>query len=355
MYALPFPFVVCMSWFHNRHRPFHDGSIYTDSDDFSDVTADAFQFEACRPALLGHCYRMLGSTFDADDAVQETMIRAWRGYDRFDGRASLKSWLYRIATNVCLDELNKRSRRAHPIEEGSPAPGAPPLEALTQQSSSHWVEPIPDADIAATDAGPDEKASLRQSIRLAFVAALQKLPPKQRAALLMAEVLECPVVEVAETLDTSVASVNSALQRARSSLAKRSVDQPADLTPSQRRMLERYVAAFESYDVHSLVGLMKQEVTFCMPPYSLWMQGPKDVQTWMLGLGSGCRGSRLISTFASGWPAFAQYRPNPAGGHKPWALIVLELAADQIAGVNSFLDVDRLFPRFGLPLELAPQ
>ncbi|UWZ85294.1 sigma-70 family RNA polymerase sigma factor [Occallatibacter riparius] len=298
---------------------------------------------------------MLGSAFDADDAVQETMIRAWRAYDRFDGRCSLKSWLYRIATNVCLDELSRRGRRARPIEEGSPAPGAPPLDALTQQPDSYWIEPILDADIADTDAGPDEKASLRQSIRLAFVAALQKLPPKQRAALLMAEVLECPVAEVAETLDSSVASVNSALQRARSSLAKRSPDQPADLTPAQRTMVERYVAAFESYDVHGLVGLMKQEVTFCMPPYSLWLQGPLDVQTWMLGLGSGCRGSRLLPTFASGWPAFAQYRPNPAGGHTAWALIVLELAGDQIAAVNSFLDVNRLFPRFGFPVHLPPQ
>ena len=318
------------------------------------MTADIVQFEAYRPALLGHCYRMLGSTFDADDAVQETMIRAWRAYARFEGRASVKSWLYRIATNVCLDELNKRGRRARPIEEGMPSPGAPPMEALTQQPDSYWIEPILDAEVASADAGPHEKASLRQSIRLAFVAALQKLPPKQRAALLMAEVLDCPVAEVAETLDTTVASVNSALQRARSSLAKRSPDESAELSASQVKMLERYVAAFESYDAPSLVGLMKQEVTFCMPPYSLWLQGRLDVQTWMLGLGSACRGSRLVPTFASGWPAFAQYRPNPHGGHAAWALIVLELGGDQIAGVNSFLDVNRLFPRFGFPLQLPP-
>ena len=298
---------------------------------------------------------MLGSAFDADDAVQETMIRAWRAYDRFDGRSSLKSWLYRIATNVCIDELNRRGRRARPIEEGAPASGAPPMEALTQQPASYWIEPILDADIADADAGPDEKAALRQSVRLAFVAALQKLPPKQRAALLMAEVLDCPVAEVADTLETSVASVNSALQRARSSLSKRNVEEPAQLTPSQQKMLNRYVAAFESYDVHGLVGLMKQEVTFCMPPYSLWLQGPLDIETWMLGLGSGCRGSRMIPTFASGWPAFAQYRPDPHGGYKAWALIVLELAGDRIVGVNNFLDVDRLFPRFGFPLQLPPK
>lgn len=295
---------------------------------------------------------MLGSTFDADDAVQETMIRAWRAYDRFDGRASLKSWLYRIATNVCLDELKNRGRRTRPMDEGRPASGAPPVEALTQQPDAYWIEPILDAEISGTDAGPEEKASLRQNIRLAFVAALQKLPPKQRAALLMAEVLDCPVAEVAETLETSIASVNSALQRARNSLAKRNVEEPALLTPAQRSMLDRYVTAFESYDVHGLVSLMQQEVAFCMPPYSLWLQGPLDVQTWMLGLGSGCRGSRLVPTFASGWPAFAQYRPEPNGGHRAWALIVLELAGDQITGVNNFLDVERLFPRFGLRLLL---
>lgn len=316
------------------------------------MTADIVQFEIHRPALIGHCYRMLGSTFDADDAVQETMIRAWRAYERFDGRASVKSWLYRIATNVCLDELKNRGRRARPIEEGPPASGAPPMEALTQQPGTYWIEPILDDEISGTDAGPEEKASLRQSIRLAFIAALQKLPPKQRAALLMAEVLDCPVAEIAETLETSVASINSALQRARTSLAKRNTEEPALLTPSQQTMLDHYVTAFESYDVHGLVALMQHDVTFCMPPYSLWLQGPLEVQTWMLGLGSGCRGSRLVPTFASGWPAFAQYRPDPDGGHKAWALIVLELAGNQIAGVNSFLDVEKLFPRFDFPLQL---
>ncbi|HTJ30711.1 MAG TPA: sigma-70 family RNA polymerase sigma factor [Acidobacteriaceae bacterium] len=316
------------------------------------MIADVAQFEAYRPALLGHCYRMLGSAFDADDAVQETMIRAWNAYDRFDGRASLKSWLYRIATNVCLDELKSRGRRARPLEEGPPVSGEPPMEALTQQPGNYWIEPIADAEISSSGASPEENAALRQSIRLAFIAALQNLPPRQRAALLMAEVLDCPVAEVAETLDTSVASINSALQRARSSLAKRSDAEPASLTPSQQAMLERYVAAFESYDVGGLVSLMQQDVTFCMPPYSLWLQGPHDVQRWMLGLGSGCRGSRLVATSASGWPAFAQYRPNPDGGHKAWALIVLELAGDQIAGVNSFLDVEQLFPRFGFPLNM---
>ena len=316
------------------------------------MSNDATQFEPYRPALTGHCYRMLGSPFDADDAVQETMIRAWRAYAGFDGRASLKSWLYRIATNVCLDELKNRGRRARPMDEGSPASGSPSLEALTQQPDAYWIEPIGDADISDTSASPEEQVSLRQSIRLAFVAALQKLPPKQRAALLMAEVLDCPVAEIAETLETSTASINSALQRARSSLVKRQSEESTLLTKPQQVLLDRYVSAFESYDIRSLTALMHEDATFCMPPYSLWLQGPAEVTTWMLGMGLGCRGSRMVPTFACGWPAFAQYRPAADGRHKAWALIVLELAADQITGVNNFLDVERLFPRFGLPLEL---
>ena len=312
----------------------------------------AVDFEAHRPALTGHCYRMLGSAFDADDAVQETMIRAWRGLDQFDGRASLKTWLYRIATNVCLDELKERGRRARPIEEGSPSSGAPPIEALTERPSAYWIEPILDARVLPKEADPSELAMLRQSIRLAFVAALQNLTPKQRAVLLLMEVLECSAAEVAEFLETSVASVNSALQRARATIAQRNYQEPAELSEAQQGMLKRYVTAFETYDVEGLTALMRQDVTFCMPPYSLWLQGPADVRTWMLGLGSGCRGSRLVSTAACGWPAFAQYRPAPQGGHKAWALIVLELASDQIVGVNSFLDTEALFPRFDLPLAL---
>jgi RNA polymerase sigma-70 factor (ECF subfamily) len=296
---------------------------------------------------------MLGSAFDADDAVQETMIRAWRAYDRFDGRSSLKSWLYRIATNVCLDELRSRGRRALPIEEGPASSGAPSMDALAQLPGAYWIEPILDSAVCSSDTDPEQKASLRQSVRLAFIAALQKLPPKQRAALLMTEVLDCPVAEVAETLDTSVASVNSALQRARSTLAKRNEKEPANLTSPQEAMLNRYVTAFESYDMSSLMSLMQQDVSFCMPPYSLWLQGPDEIRTWMLGLGSGCRGSRLVRTAVSGWPAFAQYHPVPEGGYKAWALIVLELDGDRIAGITNFLEVEKLFPRFGLSLQLS--
>jgi RNA polymerase sigma-70 factor (ECF subfamily) len=296
---------------------------------------------------------MLGSAFDADDAAQETMIRAWRALDHFDGRSSIRTWLYRIATNVCLDELKDRGRRARPIEEGSPSSGSPPLEALSQRAGEYWIEPILDSKVIPTEVDPSERAMLRQSVRLAFVAALQNLAPKQRAVLLMMEVLGCSAAEVAETLETSIPSVNSALQRARAALAKRSPEEPADLSEEQRGMLSRYVAAFESYDVDGLTALMRRDATLCMPPYSLWLQGPDDIRTWMLGLGCGCRGSRLVPTAACGWPAFAQYRPNPDGGHKAWALIVLELAGERIAGTNSFLDTERLFPHFGFPLLLS--
>ena len=316
------------------------------------MAADFAHLEAHRPALTGHCYRMLGSVFDADDAVQETMIRAWRSLDRFDGQASLKTWLYRIATNVCLDELKARGRRALPIEAGAPSSGAPPAEALGQRPTGSWIEPILDAQVLPVDADPAARAMLRQSIRLAFIAALQKLPPRQRAALLLTEVLGCSVAEVSELLDTSVASVNSALQRARATLARRNEEQPAEVTESQAAMLQKYVAAFERYDVHELTSLMRDEVTFCMPPYSLWLRGPAEIHTWMLGLGCGCRGSRLVPTAACGWPAFAQYRPNPQGGHKAWALIVLELSEERIAGVYSFLDTEALFPKFDFPLFL---
>jgi RNA polymerase sigma-70 factor (ECF subfamily) len=313
---------------------------------------DLDQIEAQRTALTGHCYRMLGSAVDADDAVQETMIRAWKGLHQFDGRASLRTWLYRIATNVCLDEIAKRGRRSRPMEEGPPDhSGSPSPDKLIQRRRTHWIEPIADECAIATDADPSERAMMRQSIRLAFVAALQHLAPKQRAVLLLMEVLGWSAAEVAETLETSVASVNSALQRARGSLASRN-ESKAELSASQQGMLDRYVAAFERYDVDGLVSLLQNDATFCMPPYELWFQGPEAVRTWMLGMGSGCRGSRLVATAACGSPAFGQYRVNPEGGHKAWALIVLELSGDQIAGVNSFLDTETLFPRFNLPMEL---
>lgn len=292
---------------------------------------------------------MLGSFFDAEDATQEAMIRAWKGLDRFDGRASLKNWLYRIATNVCLDEIQDKGRRARPIEEGSPFSGMPTMEDLAPRPASAWIEPISDACALPADANPAERAILKQSIRLAFVSALQKLAPKQRAALLLMDVLGFSAVEAAETLETSVASVNSALQRARATMSDRS-PVAGEKSDAQREMVNRYVAAFEKYDVDALTALMRQDATVSMPPYSLWFQGHEPIRKWMLGMGCGCRGSRLVATEACGSPAFGQYRADPEGGHKAWALIVLELSDDGIVAMNSFLDVERLFPRFGLPI-----
>ncbi|HEX9986561.1 MAG TPA: sigma-70 family RNA polymerase sigma factor [Thermoanaerobaculia bacterium] len=314
---------------------------------------DVSELEAHRTALTGHCYRMLGSSADADDAVQETIVRAWRNLDRFEGRSSIRTWLYRIATNVCLDSLSDSSRRMRPFEEG-PASSVEHA-VLDSRERTHWLEPIPDAKVLPSDADPFELAALRQSIRLAFVAALQHLPPRQRAALLLTEVLGWSAAEVAECLDMTVAAVNSGLQRARATMAARgALASPEALNEDQTELLDRYVAAFQRYDVDGLVSLLREDATFSMPPYSLWLQGPESVRQWLVGPGAKCRGSRLLPVAASGSPAFAQYHPGPVEGTlEAWALIVLELAGDRIVGWNSFLDTETLFPMFGLPLRLT--
>ena len=315
------------------------------------MSVDVAQLETHRAALTGHCYRMLGSAFDAEDAVQETMVRAWRSLDRFEGRSSVKTWLYRIATNVCLDALSDGSRRARPIEEG--AVGSVE-DALETRPRTHWLEPIPDARVLPADADPYELTVLRQTIRLAFVAALQHLPARQRAALLLTEVLGWSAAEVAECLDTSVAAANSALQRARATLASRNaVDSREPLSDTEATLLDRYVEAFHRYDVDALVALLREDATLSMPPYTLWLQGRDTIRTWLLGRGIGCQGSRLLPTSANGLPAFGQYRPAPDGGHLPWSLTVLELSGGRIAAWNAFLDTEKLFPLFGLPPALS--
>lgn len=280
------------------------------------------------------------------------MVRAWKALDRFDGRASLKTWLHRIATNVCLDALAGRAKRERPVELG---PSGTVNDELLERPRRHWLEPAPDA-LVLPDGDPAERAMLRQSVRLAFVAALQHLPPKQRAALLLTEVLGWSAAEVAETLETTVAAVNSALQRARATLATRELGElpPVPLPGEQSALLERYVEAFERYDVDALAAMLRDDAVLSMPPYAFWLQGPDTIKTWLLGRGSGCRGSRLVPVMANGAPAFAQYRPGMDGGpHRAWALLVLELAGDRIASWTSFLDTETLFPCFGLPLELS--
>jgi RNA polymerase sigma-70 factor, ECF subfamily len=306
-----------------------------------------------RRELTGYCYRMLGSAFDADDAVQETMVRAWRGLADFEGRSALRSWLYRIATNVCLDQLSGRQRRATPMDlSGSPWQ---PVEAslAARRPGTAWVEPVLDRQVVAEDSDPAEQAVQRESIRLAFVSALQHLPPRQRAVLLLREVLRWRADEVAQLLDTTVASVNSALQRARATMAE--VGGEAETEPLDdvhRALLERYVDAFERYDVEGLVGLLHEDATQHMPPFAMWLRGRADIGTWMLGPGAKCRGSRVLPTLANGAPAFAQYRPRAGGGHEPWALHVLEVRAGRFAHISSFLDLDNdLFRRLGLPVE----
>jgi RNA polymerase sigma-70 factor (ECF subfamily) len=317
------------------------------------MQVDALQLEAHRAPLTGHCYRMLGSAFDAEDAVQETMVRAWQSLDRFEGRSSLRTWLYRIATNVCLDALTDRSRRARPMEEG---PHGSVEDRLETRERAHWLEPIPDARVLPADADPFELAALRQSIRLAFVSALQRLPPRQRAALLLSEVLGWSAAEVADCLGMSVAAVNSALQRARATVATRHDDRALEpLSDVQTTLLDRYVEAFHRYDVDALVALLREDATLSMPPYTLWLRGPDTIRTWLAGRGAGCRGSQLLPTRACGVPSFAQYKPSADGGHEAFALIVLELEGDRIAAWNSFLDTEKLFPLFGLPSRLPAQ
>jgi RNA polymerase sigma-70 factor, ECF subfamily len=324
-------------------------TVYPDTVPGSEVRAE--DLEEHRRALTGYCYRMLGSAFEADDAVQETMVRAWRGIDGFEGRSAVRSWLYRIATNVCLDMLRGRQRRARPMDLG-PSSTADSFRGATLPEHA-WVQPIPDARVLPEDGDPAELAASRETIRLAFVTALQHLPPRQRAVLILREVLRWRAREVAELLDTSVASVNSALQRARATLATRDVDAsraPA-VAPDQRALLARYVDAFERYDINSLVTLLHDDAVMSMPPYDFWLRGPVEISRWFLGEGIGCRGSRLVATAANGCAAFGSYRPDGRGGHAPFAIQVIEVSGDRIVGHHNFLDTD-LFAAFGLPAGL---
>ena len=311
------------------------------------------QLEEHRRELTAYCYRMLASPFEAEDAVQETFIRAWKGYERFEGRAALRSWLYKIATNVCLDMLSSRERRARPMDLG-PA-REPVAENLNTLPEVTWIQPVPDA-LVLPEGDPAEVAVARDTVRLAFVAALQHLPPRQRAVLLLCEVLRWQASEVAELLETSVASVNSALQRARATLATTDAGPEGPeprLGQEERELLARYVDAFEQYDMERLTSLIREDAIQSMPPFDLWLAGRDDIFRWWFGPGIGCRGSRVIPAgTANGSPAFGQYKPSPDGGYAPWALQVIELGADGISELTFFLETDTLFPLFGLPPRL---
>lgn len=312
--------------------------------------------ERHRTELTGYCYRMLGAAFEAEDAVQETLVRAWRSVDRFDaGRASLRSWLYKIATNVCIDMLNGRRRRARPMDLGpASAAGAtlgPPLP------DAMWIEPIPDGRVLPAGGDPAETAVARETIHLAFVAALQYLPPRQRAVLILREVLRWKAAEVADLLDTTVPSVNSALQRARSTVRDR---RPAPSEPfrpldeAQQRLLARYADAFERYDIDTLVSLLHEDATTSMPPFQWWLRGRAAIRSAFLGSDGTCANSRLVPVVANGSPAFGQYVPSDREAtYEPWALLVLEISGGLIVGTTTFLSAMRLFPQFGLPRNLS--
>lgn len=318
----------------------------------SHVAPSATELDAHRRELTAYCYRMLASASEAEDAVQETLVRAWRAGERFEGRSSVRSWLYRIATNVCLDMLRSRQRRARPMELG---PSRPPVESSLEPilADGSWVSPIADERVLPMEGDPAELAEARESIRLAFVTALQHLPPRQRAALILCDVLRWQASEAAELLATSVPAVNSALQRARATLA--SVDNQAravDVGPHDAQLLARYVDAFERYDIDQLVTLLRDDAIQSMPPFAMWLSGAQDIAAWMRGVGSVCRGSRLVPVAANGCPAFGQYHADPAGGHSAWALMLIETSGGRISEIHSFLDTEVVFPAFGLPAHL---
>lgn len=308
--------------------------------------------ENLRPELTAYCYRMLGSPFDAEDAVQDAFVRAWRSRDSFEGRAAMRSWLYRIATNVCLDLL-KSKQRVTPMDLG---PAREPIEAnLHVPAEVTWLEPIP-LTLIAPERDPADVAVANESIRLAFVAALQRLPARQRAVLILREVLDWQASEVAELLETTVQSVNSALQRARATLARTNAGEPGEartLSAADRALLDRYIGAFERYDVNELTALIKEDACQSMPPFDLWLEGRDDMMRWWFGPGILCKGSRVVpAPTANGMPTFGQYKPSEGGGYEPWALQVLDVSDGRIAEITFFLDTERLFPLFGLPLRL---
>jgi RNA polymerase sigma-70 factor (ECF subfamily) len=330
----------------------YDGCVPGSEAIVNEARAIELDLEAHRRELTGYCYRMLGSGADAEDAVQETMVRAWRAIDKLDAPGALRSWLYRIATNVCLDMLSGAQRRAQPIDLGPASTAESALPAKLGEEI--WVQPVPDARVLPESGDPAELAAARETVRLAFVAALQHLPPRQRAVLILCEVLRWKASEAADLLGTTTAGVNSALQRARATLDAAELDTAgaaAADSEAEQELLDRYVDAFERYDMEALVALLHDDATFSMPPYPLWLRGPSQVRAWLLGKGIGCRGSRVLKVAANGSPAFATYRPSGPGVHEPFALVVMQVSDGRISDLCHFL-YPELFEVFGLPMRL---
>ena len=320
-------------------------------------TADDL-LERARPyrnELLAHCYRMLGSVHDAEDLVQDTYLRAWRASDRFEGRSSLRTWLYRIATNACLTAIEQRGRRPLPSGIGAPSD---PEQAVKEMPEVPWLEPIPDAMLGGDQ--PSDPASVvvsKSSMRLALVAALQHLPPRQRAVLLLRDVLKWRAAEVAELLDSTTASVNSALQRARAQLdqvapVEEELTEPTD--PAMRELLDRYAAAFEKSDVTAIVDLFKEDAVWEMPPFPEWFRGRDDIVRL---IGNQCPigpdQGLMLPTSANGQPAFGLYNLQADGSYHPFHIQVLTLHKGQVAHVGAFFG-DALFAAFGLPEVVHP-
>nr|WP_240760151.1 sigma-70 family RNA polymerase sigma factor [Phytoactinopolyspora endophytica] len=317
-----------------------------ETDEFSQLA------QPYRRELLAHCYRMLGSVHEAEDLVQETYLRAWRAYDRFEGRSSLRTWLHRIATTACLTALESRNRR--PLPTGLGGPSDDPKGQLPTQPEVPWLEPVPDAMVGADGADPAATVTSRESIRLALIAALQYLPARQRAVLILRDVLKFKAAEVAETVGISVAAVNSLLQRARAQLEQAGlredeVTEPA--TSEQRELLERYAAAFENYDVPAMVKLFAEDVVWEMPPFLAWFQGAETVGQMISAQcpAQGPGDQVMVATTANGQPAFGLYMRDENGVHRAFQMHVLTLTASDVGQVTVFFDLT-LFPVFGLPM-----
>ena len=317
----------------------------------ADRTYDPSALERYRPEILAHCYRMLGSVHDAEDLVQETFLRAWRAQDSFEGRSSMRTWLYRIATNACLTALQSRDRR--PMPTGLGQDSADPFATLVQQPEVPWLEPVPDVLVTSLPDDPASVVTSREGIRLAFVAALQHLPPRQRAVLVLREVLAWRAAEVAALMGTSTAAVNSMLQRARAQLTQAAVTRDDVVEPSEpalRALLDRYVAAFEEYDVKAIIDLFTEDAVWEMPPFTGWYQGARTIGDLISSQcpASGPADMRMLRTDANGQPAFALYMRDESGVHRAFQLQVLTVAGDRVSHVGCFFDVG-LFATFGLP------
>ena len=317
------------------------------------------ELERYRRELLAHCYRMVGSVHDAEDLVQETYIRAWRAFHGFEGRSSLRTWMYQIATNTCLTALQSRSRR--PLPTGLGAPASDPSGALESRPEITWLEPMPDRLVAGAGTAPEDPeatAVTHDSIRIAFIAALQHLTPTQRAVLILRDVLNWRAAEVASALDTTVAAVNSALQRARAHVEKLA---PADEAsshldaddPEVRAKLERYVAAFEAYDIDTIVEMLTTDAIWDMPPNTGWYQGNETIGTLIATQCPAKRAGdmRLVATTANGQPAYGLYMRSEDGRMLPFQLQQLTVGPHGVERVTAYFDL-RLFETFGLPAEL---